>query len=141
MGEIIQGIKERILRFIYSDTEITSQQSEIDFLRLELERERLEKKKLLDYVLEMNKARTVLADSINERDSAVTDFRPVSNTRYQTWSQKRATLERESVERANKLKQEARVAVEKDKLTVTVSKSVEQLETELGITGITTNAE
>lgn len=90
---------------------------QLEFLKLELEKERSEKSKLLNYILELNSPRV-------ELEQRSEDPKPIQTSQI-PWHVRKANLERESRARFERLQEER-----KSGATVT-SKSVEELEEEL----------
>jgi len=89
---------------------------EIEHLKLEIEKERQEKRKLLDYILEMHKP--------VERapDIEISDYKP--SNQHVPWRSRRMQLEQDDREKFRKALQDKEIKLEE-------AKSTEQLEEEL----------
>lgn len=83
---------------------------EVAFLRLELEKERSEKNKLLNHILELNRT-----PSVELQNSA--EFVPQQVTGTLSWDARRRQLEAESRNKAIELRREAAVAINSAKTT------------------------
>lgn len=90
----------------------------IEYLRRRIETLERDNFQLQKYILENPKKVT---EPVLEE---LTDWKPARQ--IQTWDQKRRELEQQSLERAQALRTEARIAIE-------ASKTTEQLEAELGL--------
>jgi hypothetical protein len=115
MGEVWEGIKIRILHWleIKPKNELSSREI-IEYLQLEIEKERREKQKLLELIAELNKK------PVEEPVNFMSNPQPITG-KVTPWPQKRKELEENSRKELERKKEAAR------------SQEISQLEKELGV--------
>lgn len=95
--------------------------NDVEWYRMELEKQRLETQSLYERIILILEPRTITGDVVEE-----VNLQPIGKSKFKSWEQKRRELENESRLRAINIANEARMNIER-------GKSTEELEDELGI--------
>lgn len=120
MNEIIESIRSAIIRFWDNRFTVEDRTNdEIRYLRIQLDIERTEKKRLLDLIIELQSPKSAVSEPFDENQT-----KPISSSRQVPWHIMRQRLEAEARNKARDLANEARVNIERNKTT-------EELEQEL----------
>lgn len=112
---LYESVMGAIIRF-WDNRFILHRDNEINYLKLEIEKERLEKRKLMDFILELNKP----IDKIP--DTPLEDYKPLNQNI--PWRSRKMQLEQNDRKEFDKLKRDAEIRLEE-------AKSTEELEAEL----------